>query len=76
MPCGKLAYQQKGCETQDMRNKKLFPIIQALETDRRMKLRVKMENRGEIKKTQHIAKFRTATQMEERNMDLERRSER
>lgn len=41
-----------------------------------MKLRVKMENRGEIKKTQHIAKFRTATQMEERNMDLERRSER
>lgn len=51
-------------------------MVQMLETDRRMKQRQKLENRAEIRKTQDIAKFRTATQMEERSMDLERRSDR
>ncbi|OXA63043.1 trichoplein keratin filament-binding protein [Folsomia candida] len=47
-----------------------------LETDRKMAFRQKMENGGEIRKIDALTKFKTETEMEERRMDLETRSDR
>ncbi|CAL8138338.1 unnamed protein product [Orchesella dallaii] len=76
MPCGKLAYPPKTEENQNARMERLYPILDMLETNRKMSIRQKIENRAEIRKTDEIARFRTATQFEERSMDLERRSDR
>jgi len=47
-----------------------------LETDRKESIRHYMENSAEIKKIDSLARFQTKIQMEERRMELERKSER
>jgi len=77
VPCGKLAQQSSPTgETEFARNKRLGPLKDMLKEDRKLAFIQKMENSSEIKKIDTIARFRTGVQMEERRMDLEKRSDR
>lgn len=54
---------------------KVLPLLEMLETNRKMEFKQNLENRGEIRKIQALTKFGTETDMEERRMDLEKKSD-
>jgi len=46
-----------------------------LDEDAKMRTRMRMENRAELKKTAAIAEFKLTTQMEQNKMDLQARAD-
>jgi len=76
IPCGKVGMPEKTALTTGGRKKKLSPMLEMLETDRKMSIKTYMENHAEIRRASDFTKICINAHMEQNALDLEKRGER